>query len=79
MTIRFALIEYVEGAMAGASYDKLEDGMVVGRVPGCKGVIAFGATLRECEEELGSTLEDWTLVGLKLQHSLPIVAGIKVE
>jgi predicted RNase H-like HicB family nuclease len=79
MTIRSALAEYVEQAMVGASYDKLEDGMVVGRVPACKGIIAFGATLRECEEELGSTLEDWALVGLKLKHSLPVIAGIKVE
>ena len=79
MAIRFALTEYVEQAMADASYDKLEDDTFVGRIPACKGVVAFGATLRECEEELGSTLEDWALVGLKLKHSLPVIAGIKME
>ena len=36
---------------------------------------SFGRTLRECEEELRSTLEDWVLVGLKLGHSLPVIAG----
>ncbi len=35
------------------------------------GVLAFSSTLRDCEEELRSTLEDWIFVGLKLGHSLP--------
>jgi predicted RNase H-like HicB family nuclease len=79
MAIRFVLTGYVEQAMADASYDKLEDGTFVGCIPACKGVIAFGATLRECEEELRSTLEDWILVGLKLKHSLPVIAGINLN
>jgi len=36
------------------------------------GVVAFGKTLRECEYELHSTLEEWILLGLKLGHPLPI-------
>lgn len=47
-------------------------GTFVGRVPPCKGVIAFGATLSECEDELRSTLEDWIFIGLKLGHPLPV-------
>ena len=43
------------------------------------GVIAFGATLRECEEELRSVLENWILVGLKLRHPLPVIAGIDLN
>ncbi len=54
-----------------AAYDKLEDGTYAGRVLLCAGVIAFGETLRECEDNLRSTLEDWILVGLKLNHPLP--------
>lgn len=38
-----------------------------------KGVIAFGSTLKECQNELRSTLEDWILLGLKLRHRLPIM------
>ena len=64
--IRYVLSEYVENAMAQALYDKLEDDTFAGRIPVCKGVIAFGNTLRECENELRSTLEDWILLGLKL-------------
>ncbi|MFQ6062770.1 MAG: type II toxin-antitoxin system HicB family antitoxin, partial [Methanosarcinales archaeon] len=55
MTIRFILTDYVEQALAHAVYEKLEDGTFVGRIPLCKGVLAFGATLQECEEELRST------------------------
>ena len=74
MSARYILSEYVNQAMAQAVYDKLEDGTFAGRIPLCVGVIAFAATLRECEEELQSTLEDWILVGLKLGHPLPVVA-----
>jgi predicted RNase H-like HicB family nuclease len=61
--------------MAQAVYDKLEDGSFGGRIPPCKGAVAFGATLRECEEELRSTLEDWVLLGLKMGHDLSSQAG----
>jgi len=61
----------VNQAMVQAVYDKLEDGTFTGRIPPCKGVLAFSSTLRDCEEELRSTLEDWIFVGLKLGHSFP--------
>ena len=59
MEVKFILTEYVDQLMAQAAYDKLEDGTFAGRVPPCKGVVALGSTLRECEDELRSTLEDW--------------------
>ncbi|MBC7263464.1 MAG: type II toxin-antitoxin system HicB family antitoxin [Chloroflexi bacterium] len=79
MTRRYILSEYVDQAMAQALYDKLEDGTFAGRIPSCKGVVAFGATLRECEEELRSTLEDWILLGLKLGHPLPVIGSIDLN
>lgn len=79
MDTRFILSGYLDQAMAEAEYDKLEDGSFAGRIPSCTGVIAFGATLRQCEEELRSTLEDWVLVGLKLQHDLPVLSGIDLN
>lgn len=79
MAIRYILSEYVDQAMAQAVYDKLEDGTFAGRIPSCKGVVAFGTTLRECEDELRSTLEDWILVGLKLGHSLPVIGSIDLN
>jgi len=55
-------------------------GTYTGRIPQCRGGgQAFGATLRECEDELHSTLEDWILVGLKLGHPLPAIAKINLN
>lgn len=79
MAVRFILTGYVDQLMNEAVYDKLEDGSFAGRIPLCKGVIAFGNTLRECEDELHSTLEDWILVGLKMGHHLPVVGDIDLN
>jgi len=79
MAVRFVLTGYVGQLMDQALYDKLEDGTFSGRIPECKGVIAFGNTLRQCEDELRSTLEDWVLVGLKLGHHLPVIKGIDLN
>ena len=79
MRIRYILTDYVNQLMAKAVYDKHEDGTFSGRIPSCKGVVAFGSTLRDCEEELHSTLEDWILVGLKLGHPLPVIAKINLN
>lgn len=79
MEARYVLSDYVDRAMSLAVYDKLEDASFGGRIPGCVGVVAFGDTLRACEEELRSTLEDWILVGLKLGHELPVIAGIDLN
>jgi len=75
MATRYVLTDYVGQAMSEAVYDKLEDGTYTGRIPSCQGVVAFGACLRECEEELRSVLEDWILLGLRLAHPLPVIAG----
>lgn len=76
---RFILTDYVNQAMSRAVYDKFEDGTFAGRIPPCKGVVAFGSTLSECETDLRSTLEDWILVGLKLGHSLPVIDSIDLN
>ena len=79
MSAKFILSEYLNRALAHATYDKMEDGTFSGCIPICKGVVAFGTTLKDCENELQSTLEEWILVGLKLKHSLPIVDGIDLN
>lgn len=79
MPTHYILTEYVDQAMAQAEYDKLEDGTFSGRIPPCNGVIAFGSTLRQCQDALRSTLEDWLVLGLKLGHSLPVIASIDLN
>jgi predicted RNase H-like HicB family nuclease len=76
---RYVLSEYLEFAMEQALYDKLEDSSFSGHIPACPGVLAFAPSLRECEEELRSTLEDWILVGLKLRHNLPVIGNIDLN
>ena len=70
---------HIQKAIARAVYDKLDDGTFAGRIPMCKGVVAFAGTLRECEQELRSVLEDWILLGFKLKHRLPVIAGINLN
>jgi predicted RNase H-like HicB family nuclease len=79
MPIKFILSEYIALALDQATYDKLEDGTFAGRIPSCPGVLAFADTLRRCEEELRSTLEDWILVGLKMGHSLPVIDKVNLN
>jgi predicted RNase H-like HicB family nuclease len=79
MSAHYILTDYIDRAIAEAEYDKLEDGSFYGSITSCKGVVAFGTTLKECEAELRSTLEEWILLGLKLGHSLPVVDGIDLN
>ena len=75
MSTHYVLSEYIEKALDKAEYEKLEDGSYSGSIPVCPGVIAFANSLRNCERELRSVLEDWLLLGLKLGHSLPVIGG----
>ncbi|MHB8520315.1 MAG: type II toxin-antitoxin system HicB family antitoxin [Limisphaerales bacterium] len=75
----FPLTAHIEAALEMAGYDKLEDGSFSGEIPGSQGVIAFGKSLRECENELRSTLEDWILVGLRLGHKLRVMRAIDLN
>jgi predicted RNase H-like HicB family nuclease len=77
--LKSILTGYIDSALSRAQYDKLKDGTFSGRIPECKGVIAFGTTLRECENELQSTLEDWIFVGIKLGHKLPVIDGFDLN
>jgi predicted RNase H-like HicB family nuclease len=75
----FPITAYIEAALELARYDKLDDGSFAGEIPKLKGVAAFGKSLRECETELRSVLEDWILVGLKMGHKLPVLVGIDLN
>jgi predicted RNase H-like HicB family nuclease len=77
--MHYALTAYIEAALEIARYDKLEDDTFAGEIPRLPGVVAFAPSLRQCEHELRSTLEDWILVGLRLGHRLPKLAGIDLN
>lgn len=77
--MEFTLTNYIDAAMASAEYDKLEDGSFAGRIPKCKGVLAFATTLKECEAKLRSILEDWIILCLKMGHRLPVINYINLN
>jgi predicted RNase H-like HicB family nuclease len=72
------LITYIQSAMRLAKYEILEDGQFYGEIPGFPGVWAQAGDLETCRDELQSALEDWLVLGLRLGHAIPVVAGISL-
>ena len=72
------LTPYIHAAMKMAKYEILEDHTYYGEIPGFQGIWANADSLDACREELQSVLEDWLVLGLRMGHELPIVAGINL-
>jgi predicted RNase H-like HicB family nuclease len=70
------LITYIQNAMRLAKYEILKEGQYYGEIPEFQGVWAQADNLEACREELQSALEDWLVLGLRLGHTLPVVAGV---
>jgi predicted RNase H-like HicB family nuclease len=77
--MHYPLTAYIEAALELARYDKLEDGTFAAEIPRLPGVVAFGNSLRACQHELRSVLEDWILVGLRHGHRIPILSGVSLN
>ncbi len=74
------LIEYINAVMRRANYEILpEDHSYYGEISGFDGVYANALTLEECRKELGEVLEDWILLRVSKQLSLPAVDGIELR
>lgn len=43
-----------------------------------QGVWANAETLEGCRNELQEVLEGWIILGLRLQHTLPVIDGIEL-
>jgi len=72
------LTSYILAAMRLAKYEILEDHTYYGEIPGFQGVWANADSLEACRDELQSVLEDWLILGLRMGHELPVVAGINL-
>jgi len=74
------LTAYLQAAMRRAHYELLDkkEGFY-GEIPGFEGVLAQGATLEQCREELASTLEDWLLFRVSRQLAVPSIDGMSLE
>ncbi|MBW1720197.1 MAG: type II toxin-antitoxin system HicB family antitoxin [Deltaproteobacteria bacterium] len=73
------LIKYINKAMSKAVYDKLDDTSYSGKIPQCPGVIAFGESLYQCQQELESSLEGWLIVRIRHGDKLPVLDRIDLN
>lgn len=74
------LTQYIQAALRHAKYEILPDEQTFyGSIPGFQGVWANADTLEACREELREVLEDWIVLGLRMQHTLPTVDGINLN
>ena len=73
------LTEYIDKAMSEAIYDKLEEESFCGKIPKCPGVIAFGSTLYQCQQELKSSLEGWLIVKIRYGDRLPVIGRVNLN
>lgn len=73
------ITKYLCEAMHRAKYKILEDGTYYGWIKELPGVWATATSLEACREELGSVVEDWLLLGLKLGHDLPVLGDVNLN
>jgi predicted RNase H-like HicB family nuclease len=73
------LTQYIQAAMAHAAYEMLPDQTFYGEIPGLAGVYANANTLESCRGQLQEVLEGWIVLGLRMNHTLPAVDGIKLD
>ena len=71
--------QYVEEALKGARYDKLEDGAFYGEIPRLRGVLATGETLEKCRNQLAEVVEEWVLVRVAKGLTVPALGKIHVK
>jgi predicted RNase H-like HicB family nuclease len=73
------LTDYIQAAMRQAKYEILEDGTYFGEIPPCAGVWFGSDNLSDCQKGLQEVLEDWLLLGFKLNHEIPVIDGIDLN
>jgi len=73
------LTDYIQTAMSHATYELLPDRTFYAEIPGLAGVYANTDTLESCRAQLQEVLEGWIVLGLRLNHTLPPVDGIKLD
>lgn len=71
------LTDYIQTAMARASYELLDDGSYYGQIRGFRGVWGNSDSLESCRRELQEVLEDWIVISLQLGRRLPRMPGVQ--
>ena len=74
------LTTYINAAMRSAHYELLENGEgFIGKIPELQGVWANADSLEACRDELREVLEEWIILGLKMNHHIPVIDGIELN
>lgn len=74
------LLNYINTAMRHAKYEILpDDGTYYGEIPECNGVYANSDNLEDCRDELREVLEDWVLLRIHKNLSIPEIDGVGLE
>lgn len=75
----FALSKYVEAALRKAEYEKDENGVVIGKVPGASGFFAQGETFEEARANLQDVIEGNVMLALQLGLDIPQIEGVEIK
>jgi predicted RNase H-like HicB family nuclease len=70
---------YVDAALRRAHFVALAEGGYTATVTGLRGVIATGATLETCRDQLSEVVEEWVLVRVARGLDVPPLGGAKVQ
>lgn len=73
-----SLSSYIDAAMASARFKHLDDKTIYGEIPGFSGVWANEKTQKKCRVVLREVLEDWIVLKLRSNETLPAVHGKKL-
>ena len=73
------LTQYIHEAMGKARYKNLEDGTYFGEIPGLEGVWANERTLEKCRAVLQEVLEEWLVLKLRDNDSIPKIGRIDLN
>lgn len=70
------LIEYIQGALAKARFEKIEDEEpIYAEIPGLRGVWATGKNREACRRNLAAVLDGWIIVRLRKGLDIPKING----
>jgi predicted RNase H-like HicB family nuclease len=70
---------YIDEALHRASYSVVDGNVYCAMVAGLPGVIATGATLESCRDQLAEVVEEWVLVRVSRGLSIPRLGTARVQ
>ena len=73
------ITRYISQALHRARYRQVDGGLFCATVPGLRGVIATGANLEACRDQLAEVVEEWVLVRVARGLPVPRLGGVTVE